>query len=251
MLKYRLLLFFALSVAALKLTAQTVTMEKIELAGELINVYYSLDDSNPNHEYQIDLYSSKDNFAEPLTKVSGEVGAEIKPGVYHMISWNAYEEIGGYEGELALEIRARVYIPFVKITGFDAGAKFKRGQAYPLLWKSGNMGGQIDIELYRDQSRVGGDRNVPNSGKYEYAFEGSAKPGKDYRLKFTNTRNRDEATYTGYFQIVPKIPIVIKVGALAGLAAGAYLLLNSSGGSESGGSSAAEPLAGHPDFPDP
>ncbi len=230
--------------------AQNIVMEKIELSNGKINVFYTLEDSNPNHEYQIDLYSSKDNFAVPLTKVTGEVGNEIKPGVYHMISWDAYEEIGGYEGELALEIRARVYIPFVKITGFNEGAKYKRGQTYPLLWKSGNMGGQIDIELYRDQSRIDGDRNVPNNGKYEYAFDGSVKPGKDYRLKFTNTRNRDESTYTGYFRIVPKIPVVLKIGALAGIAAGAYLLLNSSGGGENT-PAGAEPLPGHPDFPDP
>lgn len=250
MCNYKFIIVLLLAFASMSVTAQNVVMEKIELAGNKINVFYTLEDTNPNHEYQIDLYSSKDNFAVPLTKVSGEVGTEIKPGVYHMITWNAYDEIGGYEGELELEIRARVYIPFVKISGFNEGAKYKRGQTYPLLWKSGNMGGQIDIELYRDQSRVDGDRNVPNNGKYEYAFDGSVKPGKDYRLKFTNTRNRDESTYTGYFRVVPKIPIVLKIGALASIATGAYLLLNSSGGGEST-PPGAEPLPGHPDFPDP
>jgi hypothetical protein len=243
------LLLFSIFLLASELAAQKIHMEKIELLGSVIEVHYTLEDANENHEYLVDLYSSKDNFAEPLTKVSGDVGAEIKPGSSRIIKWEAFQEIGDYQGELSLEIRARVYIPFIKITGFSEGTKYKRGQAYPLLWESGNLGGQIDIELYRDQSRVGGDRNVPNSGKYEYAFPGSIKRGKEYRLKFTNTRNRDESTYTGYFIVVPKLPLVIKISAMAAVLAGVAILVNSS--SSGGGGEASVPLLGDPpSFPD-
>ena len=183
----------------IEVSAQKIIMEKIQMVEGMIEVYYTLEDTNPLQEYKVDLYSSKDNFAVPLTKVSGNVGTEVKPGEFLIISWNAFEEIGGHYGELFLEIRARVYIPFVRITGFDEGAKFKRGKTYPLLWTSGNRGGQIDIDLYRDQSRISGDRNVPNSGKYEYVIPGSVKAGT-YQLKFTNTRNRDKFTYTRIFQ---------------------------------------------------
>lgn len=248
MIQPKLLLLFSL-LWVFDTSAQVITMEKIMLNEGVIEVYYTLDDSNPVNEYQVALYSSKDNFATPLTKVSGAIGNEVKPGDFHMITWEALEEIGKYEGELALEIRARVYIPFVKIAGFEEDAKFKKGVAYPMLWTSGNKGGQIDIELYKGQSRVGGDRNVPNSGKYEYAFPG-VKSGKDYRLKFTNTRNRDEFTYTGSFRIVPRIPLVVKVGSLAAVAVGAYMLINnaSDGGTDT---NTVDSLEGPPNFPDP
>jgi hypothetical protein len=239
-------MFFALCFfLAIEVSAQKIIMEKILLVEGAMEVYYTLDDTNDSQEYQVDLYSSKDNFAVPLTKVSGDVGTEIKPGEFHMIRWNAFEEIGGYEGELFLEIRARVYIPFVRITGFNEGAKFKRGRTYPLLWTSGNKGGQIDIELYKDQSRVSGDRNVPNSGKYEYAIPGSVKPGKNYQLKFTNTRNRDESTYTGYFRIIPRIPVVAKIGVLAVVATGLALLIP---GPDT--TTPQQELEGPPGFPD-
>lgn len=66
--------------AAPALYAQTVAIKKVELAGEQVIVHYELEDSNPNNEYQINLYSSKDNYFAPLTKVSGDVGSEVKPG---------------------------------------------------------------------------------------------------------------------------------------------------------------------------
>jgi|SRR5688572_27276779 len=227
--------------------AQKLTMQRIEIVLDKLVVYYSLDDNNPNHQYQVDLYSSKDNFATPLTKVSGDVGSEVKPGADRRIEWNVIQEIGNYSGDLSVEVRARVYVPFVKITGLKEGTVYKRGRSYPLLWTSGNMGGQVDVELYKGQSRVAGDRNVPNTGKYDYAIPGSVKPGKDYRLKFTNTRNRDEFVYSTVFRIVPRIPLVVKVGGALVVLGGVAFLAGSSGGE--GDPEKAKNLPEHPGVP--
>lgn len=242
-------ILFIIILVASSASAQKLSMHRIELVRDKLVVYYSLEDDNPNHQYQVDLYSSKDNFATPLTKVKGDVGPEVKPGKDRSIEWNILQEIGNYAGDLAVEVRARVYVPFVKITGFQEGKVFKRGRTYPLLWTSGNMGGQVDIELYNGQSRVGGDRNVPNTGKYEYAIPGSVKPGKDYKLKFTNTRNRDEFVYSSVFRIAPKIPFVVKIGAAAVVIGGIAFLAGSGGESGGGGTDKATPLAGHPNIP--
>jgi hypothetical protein len=207
------------------LSAQKIVLSRIDLEMDKLVVYFSLDDTNPNHTYQIALYSSKDNFATPLTKVTGDVGTEVKAGSEMKIRWNMSQELGAYKGDLSVEVRARVFIPFVKLTSFDTSRKYKRGKTYPLLWSSGNMGGQIDIDLFEGQNRVDGDRNVPNTGKYEFAISGSVKPGKDYRLKFTNTRNRDEYIYSQPFRVVPKVPFALKAGGVALVAAGVYFLL--------------------------
>lgn len=228
--------------------AQKLSMQRIELQRDKLVVFYSLEDDNPNHQYQVDLYSSKDNFAVSLTKVKGDVGSEVKPGKEHSIEWNMVQEIGNYAGDISIEVRARVYVPFVKINGLKEGMVYKRGRSYPLLWTSGNMGGQVDIELYNGQSRVGGDRNVPNTGKYEYAIPGSVKPGKDYKLKFTNTRNRDEFIFSPVFRIAPRIPFAVKVGGALVVVGGIVFLVGSGGGS-GGGTDQPAPLAGHPLFP--
>jgi hypothetical protein len=229
--------------------AQKISLDRIELVRDKLVVYYSLEDDNPNHQYQVDLYSSKDNFAVPLTKVKGNVGSEVKPGKDRSIEWNIVQEIGNYSGDIAIEVRARVFVPFVKITGLKEGTVYKRGRSYPLLWTSGNMGGQVDIELYNGQSRVGGDRNVPNTGKYEYAIPGSVKPGKDYKLKFTNTRNRDEFVYSAVFRITPRIPFVVKVGG-ALVVLGGVAFIAGAGGDGGGGTEKTPTLAGHPLIPD-
>jgi hypothetical protein len=52
------LLCIILLLSAVCAFAQKVTVKRVELAGEKIIVHYDLEDSNPNNEYQILLYSS-------------------------------------------------------------------------------------------------------------------------------------------------------------------------------------------------
>src|SRR4051812_7471077 len=85
--------------------SQTVVLKKIELGGEKIVVHYDLEDSNPNHFYRIQLFSSTDNFAYPLNKVSGDVGLDIRPGTGKKIEWNVFEELKEPNGKISLEIR--------------------------------------------------------------------------------------------------------------------------------------------------
>src|SRR6186713_2737539 len=103
------LLAFLLLLISFFTHAQTVTIKKVELNGEKVIVYYDLEDSNPNNEYLMSLYSSKDNFATALTKVSGDVGMEVKPGIGKRMEWNIMQEYGGYKGKLALEVKGKVY----------------------------------------------------------------------------------------------------------------------------------------------
>ncbi|MCK6618460.1 MAG: GPI anchored serine-threonine rich family protein [Cyclobacteriaceae bacterium] len=213
--------------------AQTVAISWVEISGTKIIVHYDLETSNPNHEFTINLFSSKDNFSAPLTKVTGDVGNEIKPGKDKKIIWDVVAELGSFKGDLELEVRGKIFVPFMKLTNFDTEKKYKKGKSYPLTWTSGNMGGQIDIELYDGQTRVHSDRNVANSGKFEWVIPGSVKPGSNYRLKFTDTKNREEVIYTKEFRIVPKMPMAAKalIGvAVAGGLAGALMAGGGGGG---------------------
>lgn len=246
--KHNLFLILALA-AGLAAKAQTVTISWVEIAGTRIIVHYDLESSNPNHEFSISLFSSKDNFSAPLTKVTGDVGNEIKAGKDKKIIWDVIAELGSFKGDLELEVRGKIFVPFLRLTGFDASKNYKRGKSYPLVWTSGNMGGQVDIELYDGQTRVTSDRGVANSGKFEWVIPASVKPGSNYRLKFTNTKEREEVIYTKEFRIVPKMPMAVK--ALIGLAVvggGAAAALVGGGG---GGNDQTPPsdLPGPPNVP--
>lgn len=204
---FLLIIFCFISIG---LAAQNVIIKKVELAGEKIIVHYDLEDGNPNNEYKLDLYASRDNFTAPLTKVKGDVGPEVKPGTDRKIEWSIREEYGGYKGRIALEIKGKVYVPFVKLQNFDTKKSYKRGQSYSLAWKPGNTN-PINIELYKGGQRISGEMNQPNNGGHTFFIPQQSKPGSDYRLKITDTRNSDEVLYTSNFQVKPKVPLLVKV----------------------------------------
>lgn len=234
----RLLLFLFL-LASFASYAQQATIKKIELTGEKIIVYYDLEDSNPNNEYQINLYISKDNFSTPVSKVKGDVGAEIKPGTSKRIEWNIFEELTSYKGDLELEIRGKVFIPFVKLQSFGHGRKYKRGKAYELAWKPGNTN-PVHVEVFKGSQRVQGELNIPNNGKYTVNLNPHLKPGKNYNLKVTDSRKSDDFVTTEKFKVKRKVPLFFKLIPVFGVA---YLVYTQAGASKE------QDLPGVPDLP--
>jgi hypothetical protein len=219
-------------ISFLSASAQTIAIKKVELAGEKIIVHYDLEDGNPNNEYKLDLYASADNYATPLAKVKGDVGLEVKPGIDRRIEWSIRDEFGPYKGKLALEIRGKVYIPFVKIQNFDTEKSYKRGNSYNIAWKPGSTN-SINIDLYKGGERVGGESNLQNNGSHTFYIPTHAKKGSDYRLKITDTKNSEDVLYTSEFKVKPKVPLLVKV--LPVLAVGGVVAALGGGGGGSGG----------------
>ncbi len=214
--------------------AQNINIDFIEFEGRNIVVHYTLDDgANSNRQFLVQLYSSQDNFSTPLTRVSGDFGTEVTAGFDKKIVWDITQELGAYEGTISLELRGRVYVPFVKLS-LEENQIFKRGKNYPLNWTSGNLSGQVNIELYNNAGeRIWGENNVPNVGKFDWYLPASVKAGNDYKLKFTNVKDRNDVVFSKAITIKPKIPLLIKLGTgilLAGAAA--YVISTSTTSSE-------------------
>jgi hypothetical protein len=208
--------------------SQSLQIDFVEQSGRNIVVHYNLDDgANSSRQFLVQLYSSQDNFTTALTRVSGDVGAEVNAGVDRKIVWDITNELGAFKGDVALELRGRVYVPFVKIKDIAEGQIFKHGKNYPLNWTSGNLSGQINIELFnaRDE-RIWGENNVANVGKFDWYIPGNVKKGKDYRLKFTNSKDRNDVVYSRSFIIKPKIPLMAKIAGLAVIAVGVEVILS-------------------------
>ncbi len=230
----RLALVFVL-VTPVILHAQKVQIERVELAKEKIIVHYDLDDSNPNNEYQLNLYASKDNYTVPMTQVKGDVGNEIKPGVGKKIEWNINDEFGDFAGDLALEVRGRVFVMFAKLQGFDTEKGYKRGKTYPLNWKPGNTN-PIHIELFKGSERLVGELNHPNNGSYLLTMPSHAQRGDDYRIRITDSKRPDESIYSGFFSIKPRVPLLFKTAGGAAVLGGIVFLGTVLSGSKDEGS---------------
>lgn len=218
----RTLIVVCLLIVSTLTLAQKASIKKVELAGEKVIVHYDLEDSNPGNEYQIQLFSSQSNFATPLTKVSGDVGNEIKPGNDKKIEWLLREEIGPYKGRLALEIRGRMFVPVARINSIRAGDSFKRGKSYLINWKAGNTN-PVNIELLKDGKPISTDLNQANTGAYTLLIPAHSKVGKDYVVRITDTRNHEDFTVSQNFEVKRKLPLLLKV--LPVVAAGGVVLL--------------------------
>jgi hypothetical protein len=214
--------------------AQEFTIKRVELAGDKVNLYYDLIDSVKSRTYTIDLYSSKDNFISKLEKVSGDLGLEVKPGGNHKIVWNAKEELGSlFSGKIGLEVRGRVYIPFVRLEGLKV--KYKKGKEFPMIWTGGTQQNILNFDLYKGDELEYSFANIANVGQTTFKFPKSVKPAKNYYFKVSDTRNKDQIVITSSFKIKRKVPLwlfVIPVGSAA------YLVLTAPG-------------SGSADMPDP
>lgn len=197
--------------------AQVFSIEKVERSGDNVILYYNLIDTLRNHAYTVNLYSSADNYTAPLQKVTGAVGLEVKPGVMQKIVWAAKEEMGSaFNGDIGLEVRGKIYIPFVKLDGFDDYKKFKRNKNYKVTWTGGRGSSVLNFDLYKGEKKVAAYPNIANVGHHNLKFE-HVKPGNNYKLKISDSKNKDDVVYSAPFKIRAKVPLLVKLISLGGI----------------------------------
>jgi len=201
-------------------SAQTVENLTYKVGGSGITITYDLL-GDPGELFNITIYSSADNFAQPLSSVKGDVGINISPGNGKTVEWDAKNDLGNFKGNLSLTIKAEL-IPFVEFTNITAKRKLKKGTSNEITW-SGGPGGSIRLELYDGSSKVSDLSNTVNSGRYTWVIPKKFDSGKTFRIRASSG---DRASFSPEFQISGKIPIwmiaipVVVVGGVVALLAG-------------------------------
>lgn len=216
-------------------SGQDFSIKRVELDGDMVNVYYDLLDTTARRTYTVSIYSSRDNYISPLEKVAGDLGLEVKPGANKKISWNTRQELGEtFEGEVGLEVRGRVYIPFVRLDG--QYSSIKRMKPYEITWTGGTQQNILNFDLYKDGEKVTSFPNIANVGHYTLTIPSSVKPGKGYSFKITDTKNKDQIVNTSTFVVKRKVPLVLKaipVAVVGGLLYWLFTKPQTPGGQES------------------
>jgi hypothetical protein len=204
--------------------AQQLEVKRVELKGDEVIVHYALADSVAGRSYSVNLYSSLDTYVNPLTHVAGDFGSEVKPGAQRTITWNAKKELGeAFNDKVSIELRARVFIPFIR---FDSFEKIKRGKLTEVTWRGGTPQNILNFELWRAGKRVEVIPNIPNAQHAKIEIPRNVKAGKNYTFKIVDSKNKDLAIQTAPFAIRPKVPWLIKVlpivvvGGVVGFLAG-------------------------------
>lgn len=230
-LKCLVVLSFLMGIKSIVI-AQEVQINRIELQGGDVVISYELQDENPDRRYSLHLYSSRDNYIQPLEFVQGDIGIDISVGGNKKVIWHASEELGSdFIGDMSLEIQGNNYTPFIELKSFEAYGTLKRGKAYNFTWAGGRGDNVLKFELYQGDTRVFTFEERPNVGNTALVIPTDVRPGKNYRFRVSDVRNIDEIVYSGTFNVKRKVPLAIKAG-LAFIVGGAVGFIAGSGGGE-------------------
>ena len=205
---------------------QQIEIMNVQLKGQNIEVLYNLLDERIDRSYTVNLYTSKDNFIQPMEEVEGDVGVDIPVGNNKKLIWNAKKELGDdFEGNLSLEIKGNYYIPFITIDGITEGREFDRGKEHDIIWSGGRGDNILNFELYRGDDLIVSFEERPNNGNTSLQIPIKVKPGDNYRFRISDKRNRDDVVYTDYFTIKRKIPLSLQLVGMAVVGPGAGILI--------------------------
>ena len=215
---------------ALTGSAQEFAITKVELTGESIILHYDLIDTVRSRTYSIHVFSSKDNFLSPLTKIKGDAGLEVRPGQNKKITWDSKQELGaGFHDDIELEIRGRVYIPFVRFNNFGDNIVIRRGKPTTLTWTGGTRQNILNFSIYKGDEFIAVIPNIANTGSYDIVLPTDIKPGSGYRFVVTDNKNKDQAMQTNTFEVRRKIPLLMKLVPVVLIGAAVPLLLPKGG----------------------
>lgn len=196
---------------AIQATAQHLQLKYTEFKEDKLVIHYSLTDSVAGRFYTVRLYASTDNFLNPLENTSGDIGLEVKPGSDNKVIWDARTELGPlFEGKVSLEIRGRVFTPFINVESINQYKVFKRGRKYNITWTGGSSQNILNFDLYKSTRKVNTFPNLANVGHYTFQLPTHVKPGKRYFFKISDAKNKEDIVYTTEFKVRRKVPLLIK-----------------------------------------
>lgn len=95
-----------------------------------------------------------------------------------------------------MEIRGRIYIPFVRLNG---------------SYQTNTEQNILNFDLYRDEQKITSFPNIANVGHHAFTLPTSVKPGKGYSFRIIDTKNRDQIVNTKSFVVKRKVPLLLKV----------------------------------------
>jgi len=207
--------------------AQQIELRAIEFVKHKMVIHYDLIDSVEGRFYSIRLYSSSDGFLNAMQKIIGDAGLEVKPGKDKTIEWTLSEELGpNFEGKIAVEVRGRQFIPFINTENINAYKVFKRKRSYNLTWSGGTPQNILNFGLMRGDKKVMSFPNVANVGHHAFEFPAYVKPGKNYRFKISDAKNKEEEVKTTTFRIKRKVPLVVKALPVIAIGTLVYMIVS-------------------------
>ena len=206
--------------------SQSIQNINAVFSGGKVTVSYDVVGGKPNQTYSVDLYSSHDNFASPLKRVTGDVGKDIRVGLGKKIIWDATTELGTYSGQLTFKVKGEMHALPLSFKSPAEGGKIKRGKNLNIGWEGGRPDQNVRLAVFKGNDQVVDLGEARNSGEFVWNIPKKFDKGT-YSVRLSSSQ---ETKQSGFFTVKSKSPIMIIV--LPVVAVGALVAVLAGGGGE-------------------
>lgn len=210
--------------------AQEIRNLRVDKVGDNINLTFELrHKENPQELYEIDIYSSHDEYSQAVELISGKT-EDVFPSLNMKYVIDAKKIYNGYKGDVDFKVVATLmFTPLTLVTPKDP-LKTKVGKPVTIMWK----GGGDDSKFKVDYSNNGGPWTTleENLTDTQYTWNVPKKQQKGtYSIKLSSDNNKSKSVYSGNIVIKKKTsPFVFVIPIVAGAAAAYFLLSGDDGG---------------------
>lgn len=220
-------LLFPLLLLAIPVAAQRVENVKAEVLGEgeKVIITYDITGAEQSQKFKVTVYGSHNNFASPLSLVTGDVGRdrEIPGGPHKRIEWSAKSELRDFSGDVTFEVRAEVVAAAFHVQHPSLGSKVKRGKTTQITWQGGTPGENVRLDLLKGGAVVSQIASTRNSQNYTWAIPKSVAKGNNYQIRLSGESG---SAMTGNFSIKSKVPFIVKALPVLAVGAAAYFIFS-------------------------
>jgi len=177
--------------------SQSVQFVRAQVSGENVIINYDLNGES-GQIFNIEIYSSHNNFTIPLTRVSGDAGDNIQAGSNKQIVWEAKKELKIFTGDISFEVKARsIYLPVI-FTSPTSETNVTGGKSLIVRWRGGVDGEQLAITLLKDGVLFESFGNIKNTGSYTWAVPKKVPKSSNYKIRMVSS-----GRYADTFESVP------------------------------------------------
>lgn len=223
----RILIFFFVLFATGALAQRIENIRADVLGdGEKVIVTYDIVGASEGQKFRVTLFSSHNNFASPLSLVSGDVGRdrELTAGTGKRIEWSAKSELKEFVGDVTFEVRAEI-LSSLFIESPTIGSKFKKGKTLDVAWRGGSAGETMRLDLLKGGAVIAQMASIQNNQRYTWAIPKSMSKASDYQVRITAESG---TAMSGTFGIKAKTPLIVKVLPVLAVGGALYFVLSGS-----------------------
>lgn len=149
-----------------------------------IIIFYDLIDVEPGYRASVKLYSSLNNFAQPINKISGDI-SNVLPGPNRRIVWIIDEDYSTEINAIKFKLEGEVY-PKFEMYPINSNNELIRGRKHKIFWQGGITEKKINLELIYPTQDTIYVVNIKNTGSYTWSTPKNIKTGGGYKIRLIN-----------------------------------------------------------------